>query len=98
MLQCSLGQSQLDVGIWGGANCEAENGGRNVSPWKDYLAGMCILSLCLGFDAELANFTVLNVPGCPDVKTVTICQQPDREAVIPLHIDSTSGTPFMARI
>lgn len=69
-----------------------------MTDWREYSAGACILALSLGLDAELATMVVPPVSDCLGLTAAAICRQPNREAVIPPHIDSTSGTSFMVRL
>jgi hypothetical protein len=68
-----------------------------MTTWKEYLAGPCILAITLGLEAELITLALPPTADSLGLFDPAICQQPNREAVIPLHIDSTSGTAFVPR-
>ena len=68
-----------------------------MTTWKEYLAGPCILAVALGLEAELVTLALPPTTDCLGLYDAGICQKPNREAVIPLHTDSTSGTAFVLR-
>jgi hypothetical protein len=68
-----------------------------MTTWKENLAGPCILAITLGLEAELVTLALPPTTDCLGLYDAAFCQQPNREAVIPLHIDSTSGTALVVR-
>jgi hypothetical protein len=79
------------------ANSDARDRGTAMTHWNGYLAGPCILAITLGLEAELVTLALPPLTDCLGVRDAAICQQPNREAVISLHIDSTSETAFVLR-
>ena len=86
-----------DHGVIAHANSDAQDRVIAMTTWKEYLAGPSILVVALGLEAELVTLALPPTTDCLGLYDAAICQKPNQEAVIPLHIDSTSGTAFALR-